>query len=308
MADGEGVSIVTPVNRPVPRYLAELHASLDGQDEVEWEWVVQLDGDAALIDLVPAGILGDPRVRLEANGRWLGQAVTRNLALVRTSHRLLQTVDADDTLEPGALAAGVEAMAARPDVALVFGRTRNLMPDGALVEGKNPYPPGPIAPGRLGADWERRDGSCPIVVPSVMWRTAAVEAEGGWAASAAGEDVLLLLAVNSWHPALCLDRYTYRYRQHPEQTHRGALREEMRPRYRDLARRMLGARRGVRPDGVRLIESAGANRSPRVAARSSAPAGPGSRAPASPPSAAAASSSHSSGADTVGRGSRARRE
>jgi glycosyltransferase involved in cell wall biosynthesis len=250
MADGEGVSIVTPVNRPVPRYLAELHASLHGQDDVEWEWVVQLDGNHSLMDAIPAAIHADRRVRLEANGRWLGQAVTRNLALVRTTHRLLQTVDADDVLEPGALAAAVEAMAAHPDVALVFGRTRDLMPDGTLVEGKNPYPPGTIAAGVLAADWQRREGSCPIVVPSVMWRAAAVEAEGGWAASAAGEDVLLLLAVSACHPALCLDRYTYRYRQHPDQTHRGALRELMRPSYRELGRRMLAARGAVQPGRV----------------------------------------------------------
>jgi glycosyltransferase involved in cell wall biosynthesis len=237
-----GVSILTPVHRPVSRYLSELHASLDAQVGVEWEWVVQLDGDASLIEQVPEDIRGDDRVKLEANGRWLGQSLTRNLALVRTRHRLLQTVDADDLLEPDALAAGVEAMDAYPDVALVFGRTHDLAPDGELADGKNLYPPGRIAPGVLGADWERRGGSCSIVVPSVMWRTAAVESEGGWPASVAGMDVLLLLAVSSGSPALCLDRYTYRYRQHPDQTHRGALRHEMRPRYRELARRMLAAR------------------------------------------------------------------
>src|SRR4051794_4357529 len=93
------VSIVTPVHRPVPGYLAELHASLDGQVGVEWEWVIQIDGDASLMAKIPVAIRADSRVSVEANGRWLGQAATRNLALVRTSHRLLQTVDADDVLE-----------------------------------------------------------------------------------------------------------------------------------------------------------------------------------------------------------------
>jgi glycosyltransferase involved in cell wall biosynthesis len=238
----DAVSIVTPVHRPVPQYLTELHASLDAQAGVEWEWLIQVDGERPLLAEIPPEIRADGRVRLEANGRWLGQAVTRNLALVRTSHRLLQTVDADDLLEPGALAAGVEAMTDNPDVAVVFGRTRNLEPDGELVEGKNLYAPGRIEAGVLAGDWERRDGSCSIVVPSVMWRTCAVEAEGGWSASAAGEDVLLLLAVTARHPALCLESYTYRYRQHPDQTHRGQLRREMRPRYRALVRRMLAAR------------------------------------------------------------------
>ena len=241
----DAVSIVTPVHRPVPRYLTELHASLAAQTEVEWEWLIQLDGDASLLEQIPGALRDDARVSVEPNGRWLGQAVTRNLALVRANHRLLQTVDADDLLEPGALAAGVESMADNPDVAIVFGRTRNLLASGELVEGKNLYRPGRIAPGVLAEDWQRRDGSCSIVVPSVMWRTAAVEAEGGWTASAAGEDVLLLLAVTARHPALCLESYTYRYRQHADQTHRGALREQMRPRYRALARRMLAARAGA---------------------------------------------------------------
>lgn len=236
------VSILTPVHRPVAGYLSALHSSLEAQTAVEWEWVIQVDGEAALVEQVPAAIRADPRVSVEANGRWLGQAVTRNLALVRTRHRLLQTVDADDLLEPRALATGAEAMADNPDVAAVFGRTRNLLPSGELVEGKNLYRPGRIEPGVLADDWERRDGSCSIVVPSVMWRTAVVEAEGGWTASAAGEDVLLLLAVTTRHPVMCLETYTYRYRQHADQTHRGDLREAMRPRYRALARRMLRAR------------------------------------------------------------------
>jgi Glycosyl transferase family 2 len=239
------VSIVTPVHRPVPGYLAELHASLDGQVGVEWEWVIQIDGDASLMAKIPVAIRADSRVSVEANGRWLGQAATRNLALVRTSHRLLQTVDADDVLERGALAAGAEAMADNPDVAIVFGRTRNLHADGELVEGKNLYRPGRIEPGVLADDWVRRDGSCSIVVPSVMWRTGAVEAEGGWTASAAGEDVLLLLAVTTRCPALCLASFTYRYRQHAAQNHRGALRAQRRPQYRALARRMLAARAEV---------------------------------------------------------------
>jgi glycosyltransferase involved in cell wall biosynthesis len=196
----------------------------------------------ALLAGIPAAVRRDERVRVEANGRWLGQAITRNLALVRARHPLLQTVDADDLLEAGALGATAGALAADPEAVLAFGRTRDLHPDGGTTEGKNPYGPGRIAPGELYRDWERRGGSCPIVVPSVMWRTAAVDAEGGWPASVAGLDVLLLLAVSLLHPARCLGAYTYRYRQHPDQIHRGALRHEMRPRYQAMARRMVAAR------------------------------------------------------------------
>lgn len=237
------VSVLTPVHRPSPAYLAMLHACLHEQVGVEWEWVVQVDGGQSLLRRVPAAIRYDDRVAIEANGRWLGQPTTRNLALARVRAPLLQTVDADDLLLPGALAAGAQALEREPDLGFAFGRTLDLDEDGARQPGKNPYPPGRIAPGVLARDWERRGGSCPIVVASVMWRTACVDAHGGWPASVAGTDVLMLLAIADRHPGRCLDRDTYLYRSHPAQVHRGQLRHSMRPYYRTLARRMLAARR-----------------------------------------------------------------
>jgi glycosyltransferase involved in cell wall biosynthesis len=245
MRDGARVSVLTPVHRPVARYLDELHASLDAQDGVEWEWVIQGDGDRTLLRGIPENVRRDPRVALEVNGRWFGQPVTRNLALLRARHALLQTVDADDALFPGALEAGADALLAEPDLALAFGRTSDLVDDGERVAGKNLYEPGRIAPGVLLRDWERRGGSCSIVVASAMWRTEAIDAHGGWPASVAGTDVLLLLAVASAHPVRCIDRDTYLYRRHPEQVHRSALRFEMRPKYRQMVRRMMAARAGA---------------------------------------------------------------
>lgn len=237
-----GVSVLTPVHRPNPAFLDELHASLHAQEGVEWEWLIQVDGGRSLARRIPAAIRSDPRVALEVNGRWFGQAVTRNLALVRARHPLLQNVDADDLLLPGALSAGAAALEAEADLGLVFGRVYDLSADGTVAPGKNLYEPGRIDAGVLYRDWERRGGSCSISVASVMWRTACVDAEGGWPASIAGLDVLLLLAVNAVHPARCIEADTYLYRLHREQIHRSALRFEMRPRYRALARRMMAAR------------------------------------------------------------------
>jgi glycosyltransferase involved in cell wall biosynthesis len=248
------VSVLTPVHRPNAAFLDELHESLDAQQGVEWEWLIQVDGGQSVARRIPASIRADARVALEANGRWLGQAVTRNLALVRAQHPLLQNVDADDLLLPGALAAGAAALRAEPDLGLVFGRTYELSPDGSVAPGKNLYDPGRLEPGALYRDWERRGGSCSISVASVMWRTACVDATGGWPASVAGLDVLLLLAVNSLQPVRCLDVDTYLYRLHPQQIHRSALRFEMRPRYRELARRMIAARTRLGMTAVALEE------------------------------------------------------
>lgn len=236
------VSVLTPVHRPVAAYLAELHASLRRQVGVEWEWVIQVDGGASLLRRIPREIAADPRVSLEANGRWLGQAVTRNLALARVGAPLLQTVDADDLLLPGALAAAAAALEREPDLGFAFGRTLDLAEDGRLLPGKNLYPPGRLAPGTLARDWERRGGSCSIVVGSAMWRTACVRAHGGWPAAVAGTDVLLLLAVASVHAGRALDCETYVYRSHPEQVHRSTLRHATRAQYRTLVREMLAAR------------------------------------------------------------------
>lgn len=236
------VSVLTPVHRPVPRYLDELHASLDAQTGVRWEWLVQVDGGRSALRRLPSAMRRDPRVALEANGRWFGQAVTRNLALVRASHPLLQTVDADDVLLPGALAAGAHALHEEADLALVFGRTWEVAPDGSRTPGKNLYSPGRLTPGVLQRDWEARGGSCSIVVASAMWRTSALLAQCGWPASIAGTDVILLLAVAQRHPVRCLDSDTYLYRSHAAQLHRSPLRFAMRPKYRELARRMLAAR------------------------------------------------------------------
>lgn len=246
MSSVPDVSVLTPVHRPVAAWLLELHAALDAQRGSDWEWVIQVDGDHALLEEIPASIRDDPRVAAEANGGWFGQSVTRNLALIRCRAPLLQTVDADDLLEPDALAVAARRLRADGDLGFVFGRTRDIAADGELVEGKNLYPPGRIEPGVLAADWERRGGSCSIIVPSVMWRTALVDARAGWPASVAGMDVLLLLSVASERAGYALPDYTYRYRSHPDQLHRTALRYAMRPRYRDLARRMLAARRDGR--------------------------------------------------------------
>jgi glycosyltransferase involved in cell wall biosynthesis len=237
------VSVLTPVHRPVAVYLADLHASLDAQEGVEWEWIVQVDGGESLVRRLPFAIRADGRVSVEANGRWLGQAVTRNLALARVRHALLQTVDADDLLLPGALAAAATALEREPGLAFAFGRTLELTDARTLGPAKNLYDPGPIPQGLLVRDWERRGGSCSIVVASAMWRTACVRAHGGWPATVAGTDVLLLLAVADLHPARCLPDETYVYRSHAAQLHRSGLRRATGRHYRALARGMLAARR-----------------------------------------------------------------
>jgi hypothetical protein len=234
--------VLTPVHRPVGRYLSELHETLAAQGGVDWQWVLQVDGGASLLRRIPRAVRTDPRVALEANGRWLGEAVTRNMALVRVDAPLLQTVDADDLLLPGALAAAAAALIVEPDLGLAFGRTLELTEDGRRRPAKNPYAPGRLGPAVLVRDWERRGGSCSIVVASAMWRTACVRAHGGWTGTVAGVDVLLLLAVASVHPARCVDCDTYVYRSHPHQIHRSALRAATKPHYRALGRAMIAAR------------------------------------------------------------------
>ena len=108
------ISVITAAHWSTADYIEEAMESLRGQVlPPGWnlEWIVQEDGAN------PS--LGDKLRRWDAvsyaaNGRQLGIAFTWNLALSRAAGVLTQTLDADDLLLPGALAALIPLFAADP--------------------------------------------------------------------------------------------------------------------------------------------------------------------------------------------------
>jgi glycosyltransferase involved in cell wall biosynthesis len=97
------ISILSTVYGPSATYLDETIASVQGLTlPAGWEieWIVQEDGaEPSLADrLKPIDIID-----YQANNAQLGLALTRNLALSRVSGSLVQALDHDDILLPGAL-------------------------------------------------------------------------------------------------------------------------------------------------------------------------------------------------------------
>lgn len=211
------VSVLTACAADRTEYLADAYSSLLAQEDVSWEWLIEIDGDR-LPDLDDA-IARDSRVRLGVTGRQVGTATARNTALVRSRAPFVQNLDADDQMLPGALREGIDALSADLTLAFAFGRTVHLLPDGTHEPSwrdRVPFPPGRIAAGAIDEHW-RRTGEEPMPLSPVLWRKRFLFAYGGWAALPVLEDTTLTFAVASAHPCWYLDRDTQLYRIHPDQ-------------------------------------------------------------------------------------------
>ncbi|WP_053726467.1 glycosyltransferase [Streptomyces sp. WM6378] len=99
------VDVVTAVHAPYSAFLPLAWQSLLDQSHTAWRWLVQIDGPPAdvLDALTGCGAAADPRVAIASHGTTEGPAVTRNVALGRTTAPFVQNVDADDELELEAL-------------------------------------------------------------------------------------------------------------------------------------------------------------------------------------------------------------
>jgi glycosyltransferase involved in cell wall biosynthesis len=158
-------------------------------------------------------------VRVDWNLRRLGPAVSRNRALARSSGELLQNLDADDQLLPGALSALETALRADPAAAFAFGEAVDLHGDGRLARFPPTFPAGPVPPGEIPARWrsDPADYWVPIHPAGIMWRRQVVLELGGWPALWGVDDTALLMSAAAVHPSVSLGRETFLYRRHERQ-------------------------------------------------------------------------------------------
>lgn len=216
------VDVVTAVHAPYAPFLPAAYSGLRAQTHQHWRWVVQVDGVKDLpvrTALAVTGALDDPRVLVECNRAFVGPAVTRNIALARAGAPLLQNLDADDQLEPAALAVLVAAMTAHPAVGFAVGHARDLFPDGSLREHPLHLPPG-VQPRRaLSQAWldDPADDRLPVHPAGVMYRRDLVVHLGGWTALLGMEDTGLLMAASAVTEGVVVDADVLRYRKHPQQ-------------------------------------------------------------------------------------------
>ncbi|MDT0310458.1 glycosyltransferase family A protein [Streptomyces sp. DSM 44917] len=216
------VDVVTAAHAPHARYLAAAWASLRAQTHHAWRWLIQLDGtdERPLRSALEAcGAAADRRVEIAAHRTAVGPANSRNLALARATAPLIQNLDADDELEPAALALLSAALTERPATGYAAGQARDLLPGGRLRPHRLPLRDGPLPRGILLEHWNTAAGRyrLPLHPAGVMWRRGLLECLGGWSAMHGMEDTATLIAASARTAGVLLPAPTLRYRKHPQQ-------------------------------------------------------------------------------------------
>lgn len=210
------ISVVTAVHPAKTEHLTEAYASLLVQSGIDWEWSVQVDGAAVTL---PEALVADRRVDVSANGSSMGTAITRNRALLRVNAPVVTSLDADDLIEPGALAALARALDDNPDAAFVWGGVVDFAPDGTseLARRPSPYPLGRVAPGTIETHWLETGGDG-LFFSGIGWRTDVLLALGGWSALPGMEDTDLVLHAGHHYAGVRIADVVQRYRIHRDQT------------------------------------------------------------------------------------------
>lgn len=213
------ISIITAAFAPSAEYLNETVRCVKEQQLPpgwELEWIVQEDGESASLADRFSGL---DYTRYEANGVHLGIASTRNLALSRATGDLIQILDSDDVLLPGALAALIPQF---DDLRIhwAVGQADDLMPDGTRIAWESALPYGTISAGTVNAWAESHGGNWPIHCAGLMLRTTALRAVGGWTGLPSDEDIGMFAALSEISNGHNFDGVTWLYRQHHQQVTR----------------------------------------------------------------------------------------
>ena len=204
------ISIVVPCFRSDPRFLREMIVSVVAQSYGGWELVLvdATAGESSVVaDTVAA--VSDPRVRrvpLEGNRGIVGNT---NAGVEAARGEFVAFLDHDDLIEPDALFCYVEAINARPDVALLFCDEDLFERPGAFIQ--------PVFKTRLNLDL-LYSHNC--VTHFLMVRRAALEAAGLSSDEVSGaQDYDLTLRVLEQGGGVAhVPRMLYHWRIHPDST------------------------------------------------------------------------------------------
>lgn len=214
VAHARAVSVITPTLLDPERVplMEALHDDLAASD-VDWEWLVAVDGPAERV--VPGSLTDDPRVRVLPIGRHVGAAAARNLALGVASGAYVTTVDDDDILP-------ADSLAERLDAAVTYGAgwVAGLIADER--DGVVSAWDGPLAHGRVpaGAVWHAWGCPCmpfPLGPTTLLCDTDLVRRVGGWQGLPQAEDFGMALAVTGLAEGIMLDDVVYVYHRHAAQ-------------------------------------------------------------------------------------------
>jgi glycosyltransferase involved in cell wall biosynthesis len=220
------VSIITAVHAPGAAYLTETIDGVAGQALPSgWnlEWLIQEDG----IEPSLAARFADlDYVRYDATRMHLGASVTRNLALAAATGDLIQVLDADDLLLPGALASLIPQFEDE-SIHWAVGQADDLMPDGTRIPWESALPYGRLRAGAVNMWAELHGGNWPIHGAGLMLRAISLRALGGWTGLPVDGDLAMLAAVSEVSDGYNFAGVTWLYRQHPNQTTRSTARQHL---------------------------------------------------------------------------------
>ena len=180
----------------------------------DWQWVVQEDGfEGATSVLLPS----DERISF-GTGRPGGPGVARMTGLVRARGEFIKVLDADDQLEPGALARDIEVLTSHPQVGWTTSRVLDLLPDGEIVSWEHSDPPQGLIERTSVVSYWLSNKRLPVHPATLCIRRHLLLALGGWMALPASEDTGLVLAANVLSDGYFLSQPGLRYRKWPGQT------------------------------------------------------------------------------------------
>ncbi|MEU4345607.1 glycosyltransferase [Nocardia sp. NPDC023852] len=248
------ISVLTAVHQPSAVYLPQTLASIAAQTLPtgwELEWVLQEDGPASS---EVAGITGGHDwVRYSANGAKLGIAGTRNLGLNRVRGSLIQVLDSDDLLLPGALATLIPHF---DDLSVhwALGQADDLLPDGT----RKSFPPyeglpfGRVPAGAVNTWALETGGSWPVHCAGLMLRSTSVRVMGGWGGVPTNDDLVMFAGLSGAADGYFDATTTWLYRQHDAQTVRGSHHRTWGEETRRMALQRAVA---VRNSGLRLPDA-----------------------------------------------------
>jgi glycosyltransferase involved in cell wall biosynthesis len=198
------VSVVIP-SYEAARYLRETIATAFAQSHPPVEVVVVDDGsrdDSAAVARSCAGV-----TVIEQPNQ--GAAVARNTALRALTGDFVVFLDSDDRLLPHAIETGLAAFAAHPECGFVYGTSRAIGVDGAVL----PRPPRPRV-----ADASYRtllEGDAMVPPSCALFRRSAVEEVGGFRQECfPTEDYDFYLRIARRHPIHCHNELVTEYRRH----------------------------------------------------------------------------------------------
>ncbi|MGW7534727.1 glycosyltransferase family 2 protein [Amycolatopsis sp. NPDC054798] len=244
------LSIITAAYAPLSDYFDETIQSVMGQELPEgwdFEWLIQEDGESPGLSSKVAAL---PNVRYAPNRAHTGIAATRNLALTRATGDVVQVLDHDDVLLPGAWQRMLPHFE-RPDVHWAVGQADDLLSSGERRGYESAIAFGEVPAGLVNTWAIDHEGNWPIHCAGLYLRTELVRAFGGWGGAPVDDDIIMFAALSEVVNGYNESAVTWLYRVHDRQTSKSATWRERSSDGRRIALQRIEAIRavGLKPTG-----------------------------------------------------------